>query len=84
MERTLNPFDRATGSERLKSPRYIFLLFFLVLLSAFITSKAGLAGGLGLIFMPAIFTYLYLLFEKPVLGLYTAIILGFQIGRAHV
>ncbi len=77
MEGTLNPFDRRTGSDRLRSPYYLLLLVVLIALSAFITSKTGLIGGLGFIVLPFIFLYLYLLFWKPVIGLYTAIIFGF-------
>lgn len=39
----------------------------------------GLIAGLGLISLPFVFAYLYLLFRYPVIGLYTAVFLGFTI-----
>lgn len=84
MQGSIHPFDRITGSDRLKSPYYLLLLVLLVAASAFITSRMGLVGGLGLLVLPFVFLYLYLLFWKPVIGLYTAIVFGFillGIGR---
>ena len=49
MQETLNPFDSASGSDRLQSPGYLLLLVLLVAASAVVTSKMGLVGGLGLL-----------------------------------
>lgn len=84
MQGIANPFDSKTGSDRLRSPGYLLLLVFLLVASAFISSKTGLAGGLALMVLPFVFIYLYLLFAKPIIGLYTAIVFGFVllgIGR---
>ena len=84
MQGTLNPFDSATGSDRLQSPGYLLLLVVLVAASALVTSKMGLVGGLGLLVLPFVFLYFYLLFWKPIIGLYTALVFGFVllgIGR---
>ncbi len=84
MKPQIHPFDRYSGSDRLKSPAYIVLLLGLVALAAWITSKVGLVAGFGFFFLPIVFVYLYLLFLHPILGLYTAIALGFLllgIGR---
>ncbi len=74
-----NPFDQPTGADRLQSPRYIFLLVFLLLFSALVIGKVGFTAGIGLIVLPFVFAYLYLLFEHPIIGMYTAVILGFTI-----
>jgi hypothetical protein len=84
MHDRVNPFDIHTGSDRLRSPYNLLLLFVLIALSAFITSKMGLVAGVGFVVLPFVFLYLYLLFRKPIIGLYTAIIFGFillGIGR---
>ncbi len=79
MQSLLNPFDRKTGSDRIKSPSVILLLVGLTVLSAWITSRMGLAAGFGFIILPFVFFYLYALFQQPIIGLYTAIALGFLI-----
>jgi len=84
MQGTLNPFDRYTGSDRLRSPYFMLFLVSLIALSALIASKTGLAAGFGLILLPFIFIYLFLLFQKPAIGLYTVVILGyFILGSAR-
>ena len=75
----LNPFDQLTGSDRLKNPVYLVLLFFTLLIGTFIIGKIGLIAGFGLILLPFIFAYLYLIFKYPVTGIYTAVFLGFTI-----
>jgi hypothetical protein len=77
MKSILNPFNQATGSDRLQSPYYILMIAFLLVLSGLITSKMGIVGGLGFIVFPFICVYLFLLFKYPIIGLYTAIALGF-------
>jgi hypothetical protein len=39
----------------------------------------GLIAGIGFVILPFIFGYLYLVFRYPIIGLYTAIVLGFTI-----
>jgi len=77
MKGILNPFDHFVGSDRLQKPFSILTLICLLALSALITSKIGIVGGLGLFILPFLFSYLYLLFRFPIIGLYTSIILGF-------
>ncbi len=79
MQGLLNPFDEQTGSDRLRSPSFILLFVSLIVLSAWITGKMGLAAGFGFIILPFVFFYLYALFQHPIIGLYTAIALGFII-----
>lgn len=77
MKDSINPFDRYTGSDRLRSPSFLLLLVSLIVISVLITSKLGMVGGFGFIILAFFFTYLYLLFQKPIIGLYTAIVFGF-------
>lgn len=79
MREILNPFDKNTGSDRLRNPHVILLLIILAVSTAWLTSAMGLMAGFGFIIMPFIFAYVYLIFQKPILGLYTAIALGFFI-----
>lgn len=84
MQQFVNPFEQNTGSDRILSVRYLAFVGFLIALSALITSKLGIVGGMLFIFLPFIFTFLYLLFRYPIIGLYTAVSLGFVllgIGR---
>ncbi len=75
----LNPFDQLTGSDRLRTPFAILILFALLILGAIAFGKGGLIPGFGLIAMPIAFTFLYLLFKFPITGLYTSIFLGFTV-----
>jgi hypothetical protein len=75
----LNPFENETGSSKLSLPKYYILLFVVCLASAWVIGNLGVVGGLGLIMLPFFAVYLILLFQKPVIGIYTAVGLGFII-----
>ena len=75
----LNPFETVTGYNKLGRPIYALLVLGVSSLLSFLIAKSGLMAGIGLIFLPFILVYLYLLFKFPILGLYTAISLGFII-----
>lgn len=84
MRQILNPFEQITGSDRIHSISTLAFLGFLLALSAWITSLTGIVAGMAFIVLPFVFLYLYLLFRYPIIGLYTAISLGFillGIGR---
>ncbi len=84
MQANNNPFEKLTGSDQLRSPVIFMGLVILLAVSAVATGKMGLIGGFAFISLPFVFAYLYLLFRMPVIGLYTAIVLGFVllgIGR---
>jgi hypothetical protein len=80
----INPFEVYTGSNRLAEPRFILFLFLAVFIFAFIFASLGMMGiGLmtGIFF---IILYAFFLFNRPIIGLYTAIGLSFiliGIGR---
>ena len=84
MQQFFNPFEQNTGSDRILSVRFLAFVGILIALSALITSRLGIVGGMGFMILPFVFTFLYLLFRYPIIGLYTAISLGFillGIGR---
>lgn len=84
MRASNNPFEKLTGSDQLRSPVMFAGLFVLLAFSALVTAKIGLIGGLVFLSLPFVFAYLFLLFRMPVIGLYSAIVLGFVllgIGR---
>ena len=74
-----NPFDQLTGSERLRSPYLLLLLGFSMLFGAVVFGKMGLVPGMGLIILPFVFTFLYLIFKYPETGVYVSVFLGFTI-----
>ena len=75
----LNPFEIVSGSGKLGTPKYLILIVGILILSALFISKSGLVAGIGLVVFPFIAIYLYLLFRKPLIGLFTAISLGFVV-----
>jgi len=84
MQQFFNPFEQNTGSDRILSVRFLAFVGLLIALSALITSKMGIVGSMGFLALPIIFTFMYLLFQYPIIGLYTAVSLGFVllgIGR---
>jgi hypothetical protein len=74
-----NPFDNNSGSVKLGSPKYFIPLLSICLAASWVVGNVGLVGGMGLIAFPFLAIYLNLLFRNPVLGLYTAVGLGFII-----
>jgi len=74
-----NPFESVSGSDKLGSPRYIILILCTLVIAAWLISTSGLLAGIALILLPFIFVYLILFFRYPIIGLYTAISLGFVI-----
>jgi hypothetical protein len=72
-----NPFDTVSGSDKILRPLYLLLLVLVMGLFAWLASRLNLAIGMVLLVLPLVFIYLVYLFKRPVLGLYTAIILSF-------
>jgi hypothetical protein len=77
MRSNSSPFEIQAGSERLRLPQYLVILLASILFSAYLISENGIVAGIGLIAIPFVFFYLTLLFQKPIIGLYSAIGLGF-------
>jgi hypothetical protein len=84
MQTSNNPFEKLTGSDQLRSPVVIAGLIVLLAVTALVTVKIGLVGGMVFLALPFVFGYLFLLFRMPIIGLYSAIVFGFVllgIGR---
>jgi hypothetical protein len=72
-----NPFDENSGSASIAKPRALLLLLIAAVLFAIILAKLEIVG-LGILFALILGgIYLYLLFNNPTLGFYTAIGLNF-------
>jgi len=74
-----NPFHQLTGSDKLGSNKYLIIIFIIIVLAAWIIVNQGIVGGIGLIGLPFILIFGYLLFKYPILGVYIAVILSFLI-----
>jgi len=73
----LNPFETVTGSNKLERPIFLVFLLCIIVLAAWLVATLGIIGGVALILLLFIAVYFYYLFRVPILGLYTAIGLGF-------
>lgn len=77
LENNINPFEDYSGSSSLAKPRNILLLLVAITAMGCLAAKMQLLG-VGMLF--ALFSgiiYLYLLFTRPILGLYTSVALSF-------
>ena len=74
-----NPFELATGSDKLAKPANIVLMLCFAAISALMIGKTGVIGSALLSLLPFIAIFLYFIFRYPILGLYFAISLGFII-----
>lgn len=75
----INPFDKSTGSSKIMELKKITMLLISICISSLLIAKLEL-GGVGILFA-LVFggIYFYVLFTKPVVGLYTAIALNYVI-----
>ena len=84
MLNTVNPFETVSGSDKLGKARNVILILLIAATAGWLISKTGIVAGIGMLVFPFIVVYLFLLFRNPIIGLYTAISLGFfllGIGR---
>lgn len=77
MQTNVNPFEIETGANKLGRPMYIVLILALATFSALLICRLGVIGSVALILIPFIAVYLNLIFRQPIIGLYTAVGLGF-------
>ncbi len=77
IDNNINPFENYSGSSNLARPRNVMLLMVTVSVFALIAAKMQLLGIGVLIGLFCAAVYLYILFTKPIVGLYTAIALSF-------
>lgn len=74
-----NVFDKAYGSDLLKKPLFIVALLIMMVFLAYMTGKGGVMAGIGLLIMPFIISYVYLIFMVPRAGLIGVYILNFVV-----
>lgn len=79
-----SPFDKLTGSDKINSFRTLLFILTGLVFAGIIIGVQGIPGSIGLLAMPFAVLFMFILFRKPLLGLYTIIVLGFLllgIGR---
>lgn len=77
-------FDRKYGSDLLKKPQYLTALVVVVLGLGYLTAQGGMMSGIGIVAMPFLISYLYLIFMVPRAGIISIYILNFiAIGLAR-
>jgi O-Antigen ligase len=77
IDNNIHPFEKYSGSSSLAKPRNVMLLLATVSVFALIAAKMQLMGIGVLIGLFCAAIYLYILFAKPIIGLYSAIPLCF-------
>jgi len=73
----MSSFSKPSGADKLAQWPARLLITFFGMGIAVVLSKAGIVAGLGLMMVPFLGLFLYLLFTFPKLGLYSAIFMGF-------
>lgn len=71
------PFEILTGSDILRSPKYMVGIFLTTIILAVAINKVGLIVALVFILVPFMITYFIILFRNPIVGLYSAVFFGF-------
>ena len=72
-QNVLNPFEKYVGADKIRSPFLFLIVIVIYLFSALIIAKFGFVSGIVLIALPFGLLYLYMLFNNPIIGLYTAV-----------
>ena len=74
-----NVFHRAYGSDLLKKPVFILALVAIMIMLGYVTAKGGMITGLGILVLPFLISYVYLIFMMPRSGLIGVYILNFLV-----
>lgn len=74
-----NTFDKVYGTELLRKPLPLLLLFSVLLACGHLTATKGLVAGIAIIVLPIAFVYVGVLMAKPKLGILTIFVLNFTI-----
>ncbi len=72
-------FDKIYGSELLKRPKWVVVLFLFMIAIGFTLAKGGFQIAVGIMMLPAISIFLYKVFNDPKNGLITVYILNFLV-----
>lgn len=73
----IHPFENYSGSASLAKPRNILLLLSVMIVFAAVSARLQLAGVGLLVAVIGGIVFMYLLFTRPVIGIYTAVALSF-------
>lgn len=74
-----SPFNKLSGSDKIGSNIVLLLIFAGLITVGWVIGNNGLVGGIGLFVLPFLLIFSYFFFKYPIIGVYTAIILGFLI-----
>lgn len=77
LDNNIHPFENYSGSSSLVRPRNILWLLFTITVFACVAAKMQLLGVGVLLALVFGAVYLYFLFTKPIIGLYTSVVLSF-------
>ena len=77
MEKEVNQFDTATGSEKLSTPKSVLFLLIGTAASIWVITHMGIGGAMILVTLPFTLVYFYFLFKNPITGLWASIVTGF-------
>ncbi|BAX80466.1 O-antigen ligase family protein [Labilibaculum antarcticum] len=72
-----NIFEEKHGNQLLKKPQYLFGMLLLMLIIGYVVAKGGMVSGIGILAMPIIVSYVYLIFAIPKTGIIGIYILNF-------
>lgn len=81
---TIHPFESTSGSAKMMKPVNLLLVLLLTAAVGMAAAQTGAMGAGAFIGLIAAGVYFYFLFTKPVVGIYTAVVLSFTligIGR---
>lgn len=79
-----NEFEKKYGAELLRKPKFVALLIALVCGFGYVTANGGLVSGIGIMIIPFIISYVYLIFMVPkagIIGMYILNFVAIGIGR---
>jgi hypothetical protein len=77
MQNIIQSFKTRTGAAKLQHPLVVFALLLLTFLLGVIVAKGGIKVAIALIASIPFIFYLNRLFNKPAIGIYTLLVLGF-------
>lgn len=72
-----NIFDKRHGHELLKKPQFFFGVLLIMSLLGYVVAKGGMVSGIGILAMPIVISYVYLIFAIPNTGIVGIYILNF-------
>lgn len=79
-----NVFDKQYGSDLLRKPLFLTALIIVVLGLGYLTATGGMMSGIGILALPFLISYLYIIFMIPRTGIIAIYILNFiAIGLAR-